>query len=248
MASTPHVAGPVPDLAEAITTLQARVRNFIEDVKSGRQNFILETTDDLPLGDGSVQMMKFVAADEGTKRHLEGLLAELVRLEKQLRSREEWHPPSPQSQDAILPDTVDLADLASAVHMLRDFVTSSNSPQQRTPQPTLSAHSWTWDPVWCEFYTYLQAQDTYVFLSQWRLNEARNVWEHVNMAGTNLMPDRAAELLGAWEDWEWDAIAQQWYLDMGPGTSEKIQIFASPWQVQDDGEWVYVGTIGRVNT
>lgn len=246
MASTPRTASRVPDLTEAIITLQTTVRRFIEDVKRGRKDFILEAIRDLSFEDGSAQVMTFVAADEEKKRHLEGLLEELVRLEKQLRSRGEWNPPSSDSPEATLLDTVELADLSSAVHMLRDFITSS-SAQQRTPQKTLSAYSWTWDPAWREFYTHLPAQNTYIYLSQWKLNEARDVWEHVSMAGTNLMPDRAAELLGAWEDWEWDATARQWYLDMGSGNSEKIQLFASPWQVREDGEWIYVGTIGRVN-
>lgn len=65
------------------------------------------------------------------------------------------------------------------------------------------------------------------------------------MAGVNLMPDVAAEMLGAWEDWAWDATVGQWYLDVGERSGEKIQVFASPWQVQEGGEWVYVGMIGR---
>jgi hypothetical protein len=68
------------------------------------------------------------------------------------------------------------------------------------------------------------------------------------MAGVNLMPDVAVEMLGAWEDWTWDSTWQQWYLEVEEsGIGEKSQIFASPWQVQRDGEWVYVGRIGAAH-
>lgn len=235
-----------PELTEAVLILQTIVRKFIKDVESKRQNIFQNTPHDLALSGGlAIVTSLSAAADEETKTHLESLLEETLRLERQLRAIGKWHPPS-KPWDAPFPTALDFEDLSSATRVLRHMIASTASANQRTPQQTLSAYSWTWDPAWREFYTFLPTQNAYIYLSQWKLNEARGVWEHVSMTGTNLMPNDAAEKLGAWEDWKWDAVAGQWYLDMGSESGEQVQIFASPWQIQEDGEWVYVGTIGSI--
>jgi hypothetical protein len=68
----------------------------------------------------------------------------------------------------------------------------------------------------------------------------------VNMANTHLLPDAAAEMLGAWEDWVWDDVWQQWYLEVREeGIDEMCHLFPSQWQVQENGEWEYMGRIGQ---
>jgi hypothetical protein len=192
----------------------------------------------------STTVMSVAAADEGTTARLEGLQQQLNMLEKQLHLRGEWLPPA-YLEDASSSSILDLADLSNAINILGQLVSSTSPAKHHTPQQTLSIYNWSWDPAWHEFYTYIPSRKTYIYLSRWKLNEARDVWEHVSMAGVRSMPDVAAEMFGAWEDWAWDATMGQWFLDLVEGSGEKIQVFASPWRVQEDGEWVYVGMIGR---
>jgi hypothetical protein len=65
------------------------------------------------------------------------------------------------------------------------------------------------------------------------------------MAGVGTTPDAAAELLGAWEDWQWDPLWKEWYLDVSgaQGNSETCHVYASRWEVLEGGQWVYVGRI-----
>jgi len=64
------------------------------------------------------------------------------------------------------------------------------------------------------------------------------------MNGAELEPETAAELLGSWDDWIWDPLWKQWHLDVS-GDDGKMCVFASRWQVQESGEWVYVGRVGN---
>lgn len=233
-----------PELTEAVLMLQTAIQKFTEDVEGGRQDRFTESPNDLNLSGEAAVVTGLAAVDEETKTHLKGLLEEVVMLERQLRSRGEWRPPL-HAWNEPLPTTLSLTNLSNATRMLSHLVRPAHSVQHQTPRQTLSAYSWSWDPAWHEFYTFLPTQNAYIYLSEWNLNEARGVWEHVSMAGTNLLPDTAAERLGAWEDWKWDAISGQWYLDMRSDTGDKIQMFASPWRIQEDGEWLYIGPIGQ---
>jgi hypothetical protein len=247
MASTVGTVDRAPDLTEAVATLQQTTRKFIRDTKTGRESFILRPFSPPDNETDTGNMLIVISPDNEIESHLEALEAQLRILERQLRSRGDWHPPA-QISNSSMPAILDITDLANAVRLLGHLINSTNSAQHPTPQQTLSAYSWTWDPAWHEFYTYIPSQQTYLYLSRWKLNETRNVWEHVSMAGANLLPHTAAEMLGAWEDWTWDSTWQQWYLEMDEGgIGEKSQIFASPWHVQGDGEWVYDGRIGSVN-
>ncbi|KAG9185615.1 hypothetical protein G6011_06946 [Alternaria panax] len=243
MASAAVNGDRAPDLTEAIVTLQQTVRMFIKDAKLGREGFVLKSV--APANDeADTAYVSITSADKETETQLEALEAQLRTLEQQLRSRGDWQPPE-ELPNSSIPTILDLADLNNAVTLLDHLIESTRATQQDTPQQTLSAYSWTWDPAWHEFYTYVPSQDVWVYLSRWRLNEIRNVWEHVSMSGTNLMPNTAAEILGAWEDWAWDSKWRQWYLGVEEiDTGEKSQIFASPWRIHDGGEWVYVGRIG----
>ncbi|KAI4645046.1 hypothetical protein J4E93_005845 [Alternaria ventricosa] len=235
------------DLTEAVVTLQQTTRKFIADTKAGREGFVLRPFSSADDENGTGNMLIITSPDKEIKTHLETLEMQLRVLEQRLRSRGDWHP-SDQVLNIPLPTILDIVDLSNAITLLDQLITSTSPGEQATPQQTLSAYSWTWDPAWHEFYTYMPSQQTYLYLSRWKLNETRNVWEHVSMAGVNLMPTVAVEMLGAWEDWTWDSTWKQWYLDVSENdTEEKSQIFASPWRVQGDGEWVYVGRIGGVN-
>jgi hypothetical protein len=170
--------------------------------------------------------------------HLTPLSRRLTTLEGGLRSRDQWHPPpsSPKSPEYSI---IDIADLSSAIALL-GTLTRKIPPKLHTPHSIFSKYTWTWDPLWKEFYTHETNQSTYTYLSRWRLDKVRQVWEHVGMDGVNLLPDSAAEMLGCWDDWKWNEVVAEWYLDISEG-DETCGVFASRWEVHENGEWVYVG-------
>jgi hypothetical protein len=240
MASATSNDDRATDLTEAVITLQKTTRTFIEDAESGCQNIVFKP---LAPDDGPPTIVGLTSANEEIGAQLQNLENDLRTLEKQLRSQGRWQPP-PHTSETPTPTMLDIPDLSNAINLLSHLITRTS--HRKTPQSSLSTYSWTWDPAWHEFYTYIPSQQTYVYLSRWKLNEVRNVWEHVNMANTHLLPDAAAERLGAWEDWVWDDVWCQWYLEVKEeGTDETCHLFPSQWQVQENGEWEYVGRIGQ---
>jgi hypothetical protein len=245
MASATSNNDRATDLTEAVITLQKTTRGFIEDAESGRQDFVLKRLSQQAADDGTPTILGLTSAEGEIGAQLKNLEDDLRTLEKQLRSQGRWQlSPHASGTETRTPTMLDISDLSHAINLLSHLITKT-SPR-KTPQPSLSIYSWTWDPAWHEFYTYIPSQQTYVYLSRWKLNEVRNVWEHVNMANTHLLPDAAAEMLGAWEDWVWDDVWQQWYLEVREeGTDEMCHLFPSQWQVQENGEWEYMGRIGQ---
>jgi hypothetical protein len=230
------------DLTEAVITLQDTIQGFLNDTKIGRQDFVLTSIGQQTPDIGRPTVLALTAANEEVRAQLEALEDQLRSSEKQLRSQGRWHRPA-RSSHPPLPTVLDISDLSNATNLLSHLITKTS--YRETPQPSFAAYSWTWDPTWHEFYTYIPSQQTYVYLSRWKLNEVRNVWEHVSMAN-NILPDAAAEMFGAWEDWEWDPVWGQWYLEVEEkGTDEKCHVFPSQWQIQENGEWEYVGRIGQ---
>lgn len=82
------------------------------------------------------------------------------------------------------------------------------------------------------------------------------MWIHVNSSSNNQLnglgngnliggPEEAAQLLGSWEDWTWDALWKEWYLDVSSVDEGECRVYASKWEVRADGEWRYVGRMGR---
>jgi len=175
--------------------------------------------------------------------HIGPLDERLRALKKSLVDRKQWHPPPvpPKSPEYSI---IDINDLKSAIRLLEEIYQHSHSSKPLSPQPTLSCLSWKWDPIWKEYYAENEDQTSYIYLSRWRLDEQRQVWEHVTMNGAELEPETAAELLGSWDDWIWDPLWKQWHLDVS-GDDGKMCVFASRWQVQESGEWVYVGRVGN---
>jgi hypothetical protein len=229
------------DLTEAVISLQKTTRSFIEDAERGRQDFVLRPLSQQKPENGPPTILGLTSADEEIRAQLDNLEEDLRTLEKQLHSQGRWRP-TPHSSETSTPTMLDISDLANATNLLSHLIIETS--RRRTPQPFFSAYSWTWDPAWHEFYTYVPSQQTYTYLSRWRLNGVRNVWEHVSMANMLILPDTAAEMIGPWEDWMWDEVWGQWYLEVeDEGTDEKCHLFPSQWQVQENGEWEYVGRI-----
>jgi len=232
-------ADPAPDLTGTIITLQTSIQSFIRDAEHGKLDMLAEEIQSTHDGE-AVAVVRLIAADEETVAQLRSLDRQLKILERLLRSRGGWRLPTHPSTTSS-PDFLDISDLSNTVALLRSLTSPTDSAEQTTPQLSLSAYSWVWDPVWHEFYTHISSQQTYIYLSRWKLNETRDMWEHVSMAGTNIIPNESAQMFGAWEDWTWDPVLG-WYLDVREeGTDEKVYVFASPWQVQNNEEWVYVG-------
>jgi hypothetical protein len=197
-------------------------------------------------------ILNITSPSEDTVSQLTTLQARLDDFKDRLLARSDWHPPSPPPS-VPTPAILDITDLSSAVDLLDQVITHSDPSHRLTPHPSFTAHPWTWDATWKEFYTFVPDQQTFVFLSRWRLNAVRGVWEHVSMAGrVGLAPDEAAQMLGAWEDWQWDPAWGEWCLDVSAeeqdadGAGARCCVYASRWQVQADGGWVYVGRAGLV--
>jgi hypothetical protein len=241
MASATSNDDRAPDLTEAVRTLQNTIRRFQDDVNIERQDVFVQSLGQRAAEDGSPSILRLAPANDDTGAQLNDLEEHIEMLEQQLRSQGRWRPLS-DSPKTPIQNLLDISDLSNAINLLSHLITKTS--RQKTPQPSFSAYSWTWDPAWHEFYTYVPSQQTYVYLSRWKLNEERNVWEHVSMANTNILPDVAAEMFGSWDDWAWDSVWKQWYLEVEEeGTDEQCHVFPSQWQVQDNGEWEYVGSI-----
>jgi hypothetical protein len=169
----------------------------------------------------------------------------LHALEKRLLDRGQWHPPpvSPKSPEYSI---IDISDLKLAIKLLEDIYQHSQPSKSLSPQPSLSRYDWKFDPVWKEYFAGNSDQTSYIYLSRWRLDEQRQVWEHVAMSGANLEPESAAELLGSWDDWTWSPLWNEWHLDISDEDTRTC-VFASRWQVQESGEWVYAGRAGNLD-
>ncbi|KAH7399102.1 hypothetical protein DE146DRAFT_612937 [Phaeosphaeria sp. MPI-PUGE-AT-0046c] len=178
--------------------------------------------------------------------HLNPLLQRLNDLETSLRSRCQWHPPPhpPKSPEYSI---IDIADLSSAISLLEDIARHSSS-QPISPQPAFSKFEWIWDPAWKEFYA--STEEGQIYLSRWNLDGGEGVWRHASSSNANGFgagvgiggPDEAAELLGSWEDWEWDALWKEWYLNVSD--EGQCRVYASKWELRANGQWVYVGRMG----
>lgn len=174
---------------------------------------------------------------------LHPLEARLQTCEAKLRHRSQWQPPlSPVRSPEY--SIIDISDLTSAITLLEDLIKHSSPLNHLTPHASFAKYIWMWDPLWKEFYTHISSPSSYIYLSRWKLNAQRQVWEHVSMVGPGMLPDEAAELLGSWEDWQWDQLWREWYLDVSED-GETCHVYASRWEVREGGQWVYVGRIGN---
>ncbi|KAH7075426.1 hypothetical protein BKA63DRAFT_297145 [Paraphoma chrysanthemicola] len=249
--SSADIAAPasvgVPDkigqhLTESILTLQQMIRNIREDVSGGTSPSILLPAESGEGLESGMVMLSLEPSASDIELHLAPLERRLQDLEHTTRACSQWLPPAapPKSPEYSI---IDISDLLAAVKLLEDISEHTNSRKSPTPQQFFSKYKWMWDPLWKEFYTMIPDQSSYVYLSRWKLNEQRQVWEHVSMIAPDVKPDFAAEMLGSWEDWAWDPVWKEWYLDVTheEGEAGRCCVYASRWDVQDGGEWVYAG-------
>ncbi|KAI8934978.1 hypothetical protein NX059_008644 [Plenodomus lindquistii] len=241
------------DLTESILSLQKTIETFQEDISNGRKEFIVVPIEDDAINATFQHITRLTSPTPEHKKRLDDLSNRLKSLQTQLQNRSQWLPP-PNPQPTPLPTILDFADLTTAIDLLTHIITSTHPFRRLTPHPSFSKFTWTWDPEWKEFYTYLPASELYIYLSRWKFNPQRNVWEHVHMAFGNVGPEDAVELLGAWEDWRWDEGWGEWCLDVREGDGVegdegnegqgRCCVFPSRWEVSGDGNWMYVGRMG----
>ncbi|KAF2624104.1 hypothetical protein BU25DRAFT_348630 [Macroventuria anomochaeta] len=186
---------------------------------------------------------------------LNSLEGKLETLQETLTERSQWRPPPQPTAIPCSTDFLDLSDLSTAVGLISDVVKYSNPNTQLTPQKAFAGKSWTWDPLWREFFSASPATTTEppssTYLSRWYFDPRREVWQHANMADSGLLPDEAQQRLGSWEDWRWDPGCGEWELDVSHELEKEVReegaklcVFASRWQ-EREGVWVYVS--GRGN-
>jgi hypothetical protein len=180
--------------------------------------------------------------------HLTPLEDRLDDLKSKLRDSNLWLPPaiSPKSPEYSI---IDIADLSSAITLLEDLFRqhASTSSKAHSARNFFSKHAWTWDALHREFCTRLP-HSAYIYLSHWRLDDQRQIWEYASMHDTDLQPEVAAEMLGSWEDWIWDPAWKEWYLDVSDEEGG-CRLYASRWEARQETNpnepWTYVG--GLIN-
>ncbi|KAF2829942.1 hypothetical protein CC86DRAFT_317324 [Ophiobolus disseminans] len=226
-------------LTESILTLQQTIRNIREDVRNGIAPSILMPADSDPSVENGMVFLSLEPSTSTVESNIVPLDERLHALETKLHNRDQWHPPAtpPKSPEYSI---IDIADLSSAIKLLEDIFQHAHPSKPLSPQPSFAGYTWRWDPRWKEFYTHVPNESSFVYLSRWRLHEQQQIWEHVSMNSADLLPDDAAELLGSWDDWAWDPMWKEWYLDVSD-EEERTFVYASRWQVQESGEWMYVG-------
>ncbi|KAH6618953.1 hypothetical protein C7974DRAFT_317746 [Boeremia exigua] len=203
----------------------------------------------------SEDILGLAKSTQETTSELAHLESQLASLQNTLEQRDQWHPLAQPSAIPCSTDFLDLSDLSTAVGLLADIVKYSDPGTRLTPQETFAKREWTWDPLWREFFSSSLPTDgepaTALYLSRWYFDARREIWQHANMAESEIMPDDAQLRLGSWEDWQWDTRCGEWGLDVSYELEDlelvagaKLWVFASKWQ-EREGVWVYVGARGE---
>jgi hypothetical protein len=223
-------------LTSSILTLQRTIYDIKQDIRNGIAPSILLPQD---LASGML-LLTLDPSPSDIECHITPLSTRLSVLEQRFRESSRWEePPIPPKAPEY--SIIDVADLSCAIALLENSV-----PAPSSPRLVLGKCEWMWDPAWKEFYARMPGWEECVYLSRWRLNEARGLWEHVGLGGRDMGPERAAEELGSWEDWRWDRMWREWCLDVSSHEDgEKCCVYASRWE-ERGGEWVYVGGIGNL--
>lgn len=247
--SSPHDSNK--ELAEVITNLATAIRGFRIDLDTGRRNTCLLPAE--PAGrsqnDGLV-VLKPASVQEETRTQLADLEARLSGFEKQLCERGQWHQPNATrtEQDTTSKSSRETHDPAPAIYDLEDLehavslIEKAISPPKTTPTAYHSfAHlKWEWDAAWNEFYAALPSGN-YIFLALWRFSSLMNEWYHCGQSHrSDLQPEEVSELLGCWDDWEWDDVWKQWYLAMPGEEGEVCRVYADTWTRGEWGGWTFV--------
>jgi hypothetical protein len=260
--TTTHAGNKVgQQLTESVLTLQQTILNVKEDVANGiapsillpmdpvrliaflsaRRAVDLKQTQDINSG---MVLLTLEPSTADITAHLTPLDTRLGDLKLKLYNHRLWHPPAvpPKSPEYSI---IDVSDLSSAISLLEDLFQQhvSSLAKPHSAHTFFSKYEWMWDTLHREFCTRLP-RSAYIYLSHWRLDEQRQIWEYVSMNGTELQPEFATEMLGSWEDWTWDPAWKEWYLDVSDEEGE-CGLYASRWEARQEtnlhGQWVYVG-------
>jgi hypothetical protein len=271
MANLPSNASQ--ELTSIIISLQETIRNVKRDVVKKQTDVIFDPTQPVSLilqtrrihyanipqighlldnTDSADIILSLAKPTKETTHHLQELSAKLSTLQHTLTEREQWYPPPSQPPPAVpcSTDFLDLSDLSTAVDLISNVVRYSNPTKELTPQVAFGKRTWTWDPLWREFFSHDDESHTSTYLSRWLFDPQREVWRHANMADSGLLPDEAQQRLGSWEVWRWDGGSGEWGLDVSHELDDeykeagcKLCVFASRWQ-EREGIWMYVGQRG----
>lgn len=262
MVSAPKIDDKGEDFTEAVTTLQKVILGFQKDIDAGRKISVPERTEEVnytflslflipaktrqPSGSNSGPVtISFTSATKEMKNQLQRLSDKLRSLARQLVARNQWRMPQqiPNTPSATI---LDIEDLSNATDLLAQLIETNTQP--KTPRRSLSRHAWEWDPHWKEFFTVLpQSPVTFLYISLWKSTGGGSAWDHMNMYLNNTVtPESAAEALGAWEDWKWDALWGEWFLEQGNDGDAKFYLYTSQWRYNEHQGWRYVSSIGGV--
>lgn len=194
-----------------------------------------------------------------------GMKKEITGFENELRGRALWHEsaqfsagPSTQPAEpfdafpvrqthslvqdrAASPSPVDISDLSVTIDIPATITPPSPpSAPPATFQEYFSSRTWQWDSVWKELYTRDSSAGTFIYLSRWHVNQSTWLWEHTNFANTDHTLNAALRMITKWDKWKWDSHWGEWTILL-PGDGTTACLYASPWKIQDDGRWAYVG-------
>lgn len=267
LSNVPH------ELTNTIISLQETVKHVRRKIEKDQQKLVFDpsqpvsychhqrisspNTDLLQIGhlldstDAS-SILSLAKPTSEMKAEMDTLEKTLATLQQTLTLRSQWRPPHNTTSIPCSTDFLDLSDLSTAVSLVSDVVKYFDPPTQLTPQKAFAEKTWTWDPLWREFFSHdpSLSPPTSTYLSRWYFDPKREIWAHANMADSGLMPDEAQQRLGGWEDWTWDSGCGEWGLDVSCELEEdqvaggaKLWVFASRWQ-EREGVWVYVGRRG----
>ncbi|OAL50266.1 hypothetical protein IQ07DRAFT_50752 [Pyrenochaeta sp. DS3sAY3a] len=251
MVSAPVVNDRGEEFTEAVTVLQQTINGFKEDIEHGCEICVPEQTGEPSDSNSAPVTISLTPANKKIKNQLQRLSDKLRSLASQLAARDQWRMPL-QISNTPSATILDIEDLSNATDFLTQLI--ETDPQPKMPQKSLSRHAWEWDPHWKEYFTVLpQSPVTFLYISLWKSTGGGSVWEHTNMYLNNTVtPESAAEALGAWEDWKWDALWGEWFLEQGDDGDDdddgdtKFYLYTSQWRYNEHQGWRYVGSIGGV--
>ncbi|KAK3214965.1 hypothetical protein GRF29_19g1824177 [Pseudopithomyces chartarum] len=179
------------------------------------------------------------ASNDAGAHGLDLLATQLSAFESELKKRGQWGISTGYQPDPFL--DIDLSDLDDAINHLDNAIHMPRYPRQaKTPHAHFSTQNWVYDLQWSEWSYTIQGSGHRVFLTEWECDTISGEWQMV-WQGQRTM-EEALDMLGSWEDWDWDEHWGEWYLPSvaDHGLSGDKRIYASEWKRMDDGNWVYV--------
>ncbi|KAF3040406.1 hypothetical protein E8E11_002311 [Didymella keratinophila] len=186
------------ELTNTIISLQETIHNVRQQLAKHQQDFFFDPSQ--PIGHlldsaSAPDILSLAKPTSERQAELNALETQLSSLQTNLQTRNQWHPPPSSTPIPCSTDYVDLSDLSTAVGLISDVVKYSNPSSQLTPQRAFASKTWTWDPLWREFFSSSPSSSagppTSTYLSRWFFDPRREIWTHANMADSGLLPDEA---------------------------------------------------------